>query len=109
VAAKAKRGEPSQGVPEALGRFGFFARGIVHLFIGGIAARVALLTRGRAKGPAGALQELLEGWHARAALWVLTTGLLSFVVYRLANVVRARSTIAKIGSLAGAVGALVLV
>ena len=109
MAAKARRGEAAQGVPEIHGRFGFFARGVVYLFIGGIAARVALLERGRAKGPAGALQELLEGWHGRAALWVVAAGLLSFVVYRLADVARVRSAIAKIGSLVGAIGALVLV
>src|SRR5512143_2839054 len=107
--ASERRDERAQGVPEALGRFGFFARGVVYLFIGGIAARVALLERGRAKGPAGALQELLEGWHGRAALWVVAAGLLSLVVYRLAHVVRARSVITKIGSLVGAIGALVLV
>jgi len=109
VAARARRGEPEQGVPEVLGRFGFFARGVVYLFIGGIAARVALLARGRAEGPAGALQELLEGWHGRAALWMVAAGLLSFVVYRLAHVPRARSAMAKTGSLVGAIGALVLV
>ena len=108
MAAKARRGEAAQGVPEILGRFGFFARGVVYLFIGGIAARVALLERGRAKGPAGALQELLEGWHGRAALWIVAAGLLSFVVYRLADVAHVRSAIAKIGALVGAVGALVL-
>ena len=107
--ARARRGEPEQGVPEVLGRFGFFSRGVVYLFIGGIAARVALLARGRAEGPAGAFRELLEGWHGRAALWVVATGLLAFVVYRLAHVVRARSTMEKIGSLVGAIGALVLV
>jgi len=109
VVARARRGEPKQGVPEVLGRFGFFARGIVYLFVGGIAARVALLARGLPEGPAGALQELLEGWHGRAALWVVAAGLLSFVVYRLADFVRAPSAIAKIVSLVGAIGALVLV
>jgi hypothetical protein len=96
-------------VPEALGRFGFFARGIVYLFVGGIAARVAVLSRGRAEGPAGALRELLQSWGGRAALWVVAAGLVSFVVYRLAHVLRARSAIAKVAPLVGAVGALVLV
>ena len=109
MAARARRGGPAQGLPEVLGRFGFFTRGVVYLFIGGIAARVALRSRGRAEGPAGALQELLEGWHGRAALWVVAAGLLSFVVYRLAHVARARSAIAKIGSLISAIGALFLV
>ena len=109
MAARAQRGEPAQGVPEVLGRFGFFARGVVYLFVGGIAARVALLSRGRAEGPAGALHALLEGWLGRAALWVVAAGLLSFVGFRLAHVARARSAIAKIGSFIGAIGALVLV
>ncbi len=109
MTARARRGESEQGVPEVLGRFGFFARGVVYLFIGGIAARVALLARGRAEGPVGALQELLEGWHGRAALWVVAAGLLSFVGYRLAHVVHARSVITKTASLVGAIGALALV
>lgn len=109
MATKARRGETAQGIPEALGRFGFFSRGVVYLFIGWIAARVALLARGHAQGPAGALQELLEGWHGRAALWVVAAGLFSLVVYRLAQAVRARSAIAKIGSFVGAIGALLLV
>jgi hypothetical protein len=49
-----------------------------------VAARVALLSRGRAEEPGGALQALLEGWFGRAALWVVAAGLLSFVVYPLA-------------------------
>ena len=106
--ARARRGEPEQGVPEVLGRFGFFARGVVYLFIGGIAARVALLARGRAEGPVGALQELLGGWHGRAALWVVAAGLLSFVGYRLAHVAHARSAMAKTAALVGAIGALLL-
>jgi hypothetical protein len=109
VASKARRGEPKQGVPEALGRFGFFARGVVYLFVGGIAARVALLSRGRPEGPAGALQELLEGWNGRAALCVVAAGLISFVVYRLVIAARAPSMLTKIGSLFGAIGALALV
>ena len=106
---KARRGQPAQGVPEVLGRFGFFARGVVYLFIGGIAARVALLSRGHAKGPAGALQELLEGWNGRAALSVVAAGLLSLVVFRLADAVRARSAVARVVSLVGAIGGLFLV
>jgi hypothetical protein len=108
VTAKTRRGEPRQGVPEALGRFGFFARGIVYLVVGGIAARVAVLSRGRAEGPAGALRELLAGRGGRAALWVVAAGLASFVVYRLACVARAPSAIARIAPFAGAIGALVL-
>src|SRR5512143_2860100 len=106
--ASERRDERAQGVPEALGRFGFFARGVVYLFIGGIAARVALLARGRAQGPAGALREILEGWHGRVALCVVSAGLLSFVVYRVAEAARSRSAIAKIVALVGAIGALVL-
>jgi hypothetical protein len=109
VAAKARRSAAAQGIPEVLGRFGFFARGVVYLFVGGIAARVALLARGHAEGPGGALQELLGGWHGRAALQVVAAGLVSLVVYRLAQVVRARSAIARLVSLVGAIGALALV
>ena len=97
-----------QGVPEALGRFGFFARGVVYIFVGGIAARVAVLSRGHAEGPGGALREILGSWHGRAALWVVVAGLASFVAYRLALAARARPAIAKIGPFVGAVVALAL-
>jgi len=66
------------------------------------AGRIILFGRkgGHAEGAAGALQALLEGWHGRAALWIVAAGLLSLVVYRLAHVVRARSAIEKVGPLA---------
>src|SRR5512140_300034 len=109
MGAGARRKVPEQGVPEVLGRFGFFARGVVYLFIGWIAARVALLARGHPKGPSGALKELLEVWNGRAALWVVAAGLLSLVLYRAAQVVRERSVLAKIVPLVGAIGGLPLV
>ncbi len=107
--AGARNGVPAQGVPEVLGRYGFFARGVVYLFIGGIAARIGLLARGHRKGPSGAPKELLEVWHGRAAFWLVAGGLLSLVAYRLAQVARTRSVLARVVSLVGAIGGLVLV
>jgi hypothetical protein len=76
--SRARRSEPEQGVHEVLGRFGFFARGVVYLFIGGIAARVALLARGRAEGPAGALRRLTLMEGGPALFLVAAIGLLAY-------------------------------
>ena len=104
--SKTRRAE--KGIPHALARFGFLARGFVYLVVGGLAARVAILQRGRTLGPAGALAKILEGWNGRLALWIVSAGLLAFVLFRAAQCLRARSRLARIGYAAGALGTLFL-
>ncbi len=99
---------PEKGVPEALARFGFFGRGIVYVLVGGIAARVAILQRGRANGPAEALARTLTGWGGRVALFVVALGLFAFVLFRAVQFLRTKSGLARIGYLGSAIGNLVL-
>lgn len=106
MSSKARRAD--KGIPHALARFGFFARGIVYVLVGGLAARVAILQRGRTLGPAGALAKILEGWNGRLALWIVAAGLFAFVLFRTAQFRRARSRLARIGYAVGALGGLLL-
>ena len=100
--------QAEKGVPEALARFGFFARGVVYLLVGGIAARAAILQRGRANGPADALARTLTGWGGRLVLAFVAAGLVAFVLFRVAQCVRSRKRLAQIGYVAGALGNLFL-
>lgn len=106
VTMTARRAE--KGVPEALARFGYFARGVVYLLVGGIAARVAILQHGRATGPADALAGTLTGWGGRLVLVVVAAGLFAFVLFRAAQCVRTRRRFAQIGYVASALGNLFL-
>lgn len=95
-------------LPGALARFGFLARGIVYVLIGGIAARVALLQRGSTTGPAGALARVLTGPGGRLVLWIVVAGLFAFVLFRMVQGVRTRSRLALAGYVVSALGGLVL-
>jgi len=97
-----------KGVPEALARFGFFARGFVYVLVGGVAARVAILQHGRANGPADALARTLTGWGGRLVLAVVAAGLVAFVFFRAAQCVRTRRRFAQIGYVGSAFGNLFL-
>jgi len=97
-----------KGIPHALARFGFFARGIVYVVVGGLAARVAILQRGRTLGPAGALAKILGGRNGRLALWVVAAGLFAFVLFRAVQCARTRSRLARIGYAVGGLGSLFL-
>ncbi len=95
-------------IPERLAAFGFLARGIVYLLIGGIAARVAILQRGRATGPAGALAKILTGPGGRLVLWVVVAGLFAFVLFRVTQCVHTRRPLLLAGYVGSALGGLVL-
>ncbi|MBI5439916.1 MAG: DUF1206 domain-containing protein [Deltaproteobacteria bacterium] len=97
-----------QALPSALARFGFLSRGIVYVLIGGIAARAAILQRGRATGPAGALARILTGSGGRLLLWIVVAGLFAFVLFRVVQGVRTRRRLAQAFSFMSALGGLVL-
>src|SRR5512143_637535 len=97
-----------KGLPQALARFGFLARGTVYLVVGVLAARVAILQRGRTLGPAEALAKILSSWHGRITLWIVAAGLLAFVLFRAVQCLRTRGRLARIGYAVGALGGLVL-
>jgi hypothetical protein len=95
-------------IPDRLAAFGFLARGIVYLLIGGIAVRVALLQRGRAAGPAGALGRVLTTTAGRAVVWVVVAGLFAFVLFRITQCVRTRKPLLLVGFVVSALGGLAL-
>lgn len=95
-------------MPEALARFGFLSRGIVYVLIGGIAARVAILQRGRTTGPAGALARVLTGSGGRLLLWVVVAGLFAFVLFRVVQGVRTRQRLQQVFYVVSGLGGLVL-
>jgi hypothetical protein len=97
-----------QGVPEALARFGFFARGVIYVLVGGIAARVAILQRGSATGPVEALAQTLTGWAGKGLLIVVAAGLFAFVLFRAAQCMRTRRRFAQLGYVVSAAGNLFL-
>ncbi len=97
-----------EALPGALARFGFLSRGIVYLLIGGIAARVAILQRGRATGPAGALARILTGSGGRLLLWIVVAGLFAFVLFRVAQGLRTRRRLAQAFSFMSGLGGLLL-
>ena len=92
---------------QLLARLGFLSRGVVYVVIGAVAARVAVLNKGRTTGPGGALRRIFELGHGRAALLAVGLGLLSFALFRFAQAARVSGT-AKLGYLVGALGALLL-
>jgi hypothetical protein len=106
VLARGKNEE--QAVPGALAHFGFLARGIVYLLIGGIAARVAILQRGRTSGPAGALAEVLTGSGGRPLLWIVVAGLFAFVLFRVVQGVRTHQRLPQVFYFMSGLGGLVL-
>ncbi len=95
-------------IPGRLAAFGFLARGIVYLLIGGIAARAAILQRGRATGPGGALAKVLTGSGGRLVLWVVVAGLFAFVLFRVTQCLHTRRPFLLVGFVGSALGGLVL-
>jgi hypothetical protein len=76
--------------------------------VGGLAARVAILQRGRTLGPADALAKILERWNGRLALGIVAAGLFAFVLFRAAQFRRTRSRLARVWYGVGALGGLFL-
>lgn len=95
-------------IPGRLAAFGFLARGIVYLLIGGVAARAAILQRGRATGPAGALARVLTGTGGRLVLWFVAAGLFAFVLFRVTQCAKTRRPFLLVGYAGSALGGLVL-
>jgi hypothetical protein len=82
-----KLGEMSErGVLWAMrsGRFGFIARGVVFLIVGGLLIQAALhLDSTEAKGLDGALQLLIQQSHGKWLLGIIALGLVAYGLYML--------------------------
>lgn len=75
----------SKTAVEWLARFGYAARGLVYLVVGGLAVLAALGRGGRTTGSRGALSELLSTPYGGVILGVVALGLFCFAMWRLAQ------------------------
>ncbi len=76
---------------DLLARFGYLSRGAVYLVMGAVAARAAVLSRGRARGAAGALRIILGGPHGTLLVEIVAAGFLAFAVFRGAQAISSRT------------------
>ncbi|MFN2431870.1 MAG: DUF1206 domain-containing protein [Gemmatimonadota bacterium] len=67
---------------ERLARFGYAAKGVVYVLVGGLAALGALRAGGRTTGARGALTTLLDEPLGSLALWIVAVGLFGYVLWR---------------------------
>ncbi len=73
---------------ERLARFGYAAKGVVYVLIGGIAARVAFGEGGDVEGWNGSLETLRDESLGTPLLWLIGIGLLGHVVWRAVGALR---------------------
>lgn len=71
----------------ALARFGFFAKGVVYLVIGILAAMTAFKIKGEAAGARGALEELFRQPFGQTLLVAVAAGLVGYALWRFAQAV----------------------
>jgi hypothetical protein len=67
---------------EGLGRFGYAAKGLVYLIIGGLAVQAALGLGGQTTDQRGALAHISGAPFGRVVLVVLTVGLLGYALWQ---------------------------
>jgi hypothetical protein len=68
---------------EGLGRFGYAAKGVVYLIIGGLAVQAALGQGGQTTDQQGAMARIAEAPFGRSLLVVLAVGLLGYALWQL--------------------------
>jgi hypothetical protein len=93
-----------------LARFGYFARGVVYLAIGGAAIAAALQARGKPLGPLGALKLVFRGPQGRWLILLVAVGLFSFAIFRLvsAGYARSKGFLVRAGDFVGGAAAALL-
>ncbi|HVS64556.1 MAG TPA: DUF1206 domain-containing protein [Thermoanaerobaculia bacterium] len=67
---------------ERSARIGYFAKGVVYLVVGGLAAAAAFGTGGQTTGSEGALQTILRQPFGRVLLSIVALGLIGYVFWR---------------------------
>jgi hypothetical protein len=72
---------------EGLGRFGYAAKGVVYLIIGGLAVLAALGHGGQATDQQGAMWHIGEAPFGRSLLVVLAVGLLGYALWQVVRAV----------------------
>lgn len=68
---------------EGLGRFGYAAKGVVYLIVGGLAVQAALGHGGQTTDQQGALSRVAEAPFGRSLLVVLAVGLVGYALWQL--------------------------
>jgi len=68
---------------EGLGRFGYAAKGIVYLIVGGLAVQAALGQGGQMTDQTGAISRIAEAPFGRTLLVVIAVGLLGYAIWQL--------------------------
>lgn len=89
AAERGARGAAREAAPwiRWLARFGFAAKGIVYIIIGGIAANTAFQAAGRVEGSEGALQTILRQPFGRILLGAVAVGLAGYALWKLVEAV----------------------
>lgn len=72
---------------EGLGRFGYAAKGVVYLIIGGLAVQAALGQGGRMTDQQGAMSHIAEAPFGRSLLVVLAVGLLGYALWQVVRAI----------------------
>jgi hypothetical protein len=81
---KARRAANSSAV-DAAARWGFAARGVIYLLIGGLALQIAFGAGGEQADRGGALAEIAKKPLGSVLLWVLGIGLVGMALWRLSE------------------------
>jgi hypothetical protein len=71
-----------------LARFGYAAKGIVYLIIGGLALQAALGSGGGTTGKRGALVEIITNPYGQILLGLVAAGLIGYVLWRFVQAVK---------------------
>jgi len=67
---------------ESFARFGYAAKGVVYILVGGLAVGAAIGAGGQTSGKRGAVQELLQQPFGQVMLGIVAVGLLGYVCWR---------------------------
>ena len=68
---------------EGLGRFGYAAKGVVYLIVGGLAVQAALGHGGQTTDQQGAMRQIAEAPFGRSLLVVVAIGLLGYALWQI--------------------------
>ena len=71
-----------------LARFGYAAKGVVYLFIGGLAALAAFTGGGRTTDSRGAFEEILSKSYGKLLLGAVAIGLAGYAIWRFVQAVK---------------------
>jgi hypothetical protein len=71
-----------------LARFGYAAKGVVYIVIGGLAALAAFTTGGRTTDSRGAFEEILSHSYGKLLLGAIAVGMAAYAVWRFVQAVK---------------------